>query len=58
MSLPWGWVIFAGDVESPLLSGKLTGLKTCPAELQAAVDNFIGLLTKSFLDAALLVLLP
>lgn len=54
--LPWGWVSFAGAVESPLLPGKLIRLKTCSAELQAAVTNFIGLLTKSVLDAALLVL--
>lgn len=39
-----------------MLPGELIGLKNLSAELQAAVTNFIGLLTKSVLDEALLVL--
>lgn len=39
-----------------MLTGKLMVLKTCSAELQTAATNFIGLLTKSALYVALLVL--
>jgi len=35
--LPWGWLPVAEGVQSPLLPGRLIGLKAHSAELQVAV---------------------